>query len=193
MKDLTQKLWNSHSVRDKLKISSFKEVHYVTSDENESETVNDLSVNNDSNSSSSNNFMSTVLFMHFVLSVIIFKMTAHQDRKQFKNFEKKCQSADHCFIDNKISNSVYDWINISFKKKKFELNESAENTEENKSSDSDNSLKISLLLMKNWLQLTTLCLSKQDVISKREKKFVLKTKNEKREKKNDEEKFFDFN
>ena len=47
--------------------------------------------------------------------------------------------------------------------------------------------------MKNWLQLTALCLSEQDVMLKKEKKFILKTENEKREKKNDEEKFLSFN
>ena len=42
MKDLTQKLWNSCSMRDKLKISSSEEIHHVALNENESETVNDL-------------------------------------------------------------------------------------------------------------------------------------------------------
>ena len=47
--------------------------------------------------------------------------------------------------------------------------------------------------MKNWLQLITLCFSKQDVMSKKEKKFVLKTEDKKRKKKNDEKKFLNFN
>ena len=47
--------------------------------------------------------------------------------------------------------------------------------------------------MKNWLQLITLCFSKQDVMSEKEKKFVSKTKNKKRKKKNDEKKFLNFN
>ena len=108
MKDLTQKLQDSHSVRDELKISSSEEIHHVTLNENEFKTVNDLSVDNDSNSSSSNNFVSTASFTCSVLSVTVFNATAHQDRRQFRDSEKKCQSADHCFIDNEIFNSVYD-------------------------------------------------------------------------------------
>ena len=193
MKDLTQKLWSSHSVRDESKISSSEEIHHVTSDENEFKTVNDLFVDNDSNDSSSNNFVSTALFMHSVSSVTVFDVTAHQDREQFRDSERECQSADHCFIDSEISDSVYDWVNVSFKEKKFRLNESVKNTEKSKSSDSDNSLKISLLSMKNWLQLTALCLSEQDVMSENEKKFISETENKKREKKNNEEKFLNFN
>ena len=192
MKNLMQKLWNSHSVRDELKISSFKEICHVALNENEFKTVNDLSVDNDSNSSSSDDFVSAALFMCFVSSITVSDATACQDEEQFKDSERKCQSADHCFINNEIFNSVYDWIVIFFEEKKFELNESVKNTEKSKSSDSDDSLEISLLLMKNWLQLTALCLSKQDVMSKREKKFVLKTENEKNEKKNDEKKFLNF-
>ena len=192
MKDLMQKLWDSHLMRNKSKISSSEEICHVASNENESETVNDLSVDNDSNDSSSDNFVLTVSFMCSVFSVTVLKATACQDREQFRDSKKKCQSADHCFIDSEVSDSVYNWINVSFEEEKSELNESVENTEKSKSSDSNDSLKISLLSVKNWLQLTALCLSKQDVMLKREKKFVLKIKNKKREKKNDEKKFLDF-
>ena len=193
MKDLMQKLWDSHFMRDKLKISSSEEICHVTSNENEFRIVNDSLIDNDSNSSSSDNFVSAVSFTHSVSLVTVFNMTVHQDKKQFRDSEKKCQSADHCFIDSEISDSVYDWINVSFKEKKFRLNESVENTEKSKSSDSNDSLKISSLSMKNWLQSTALCLSKQDVISEKEKKFILKTEDKKRKKKNDEEKFLSFN
>ena len=193
MKDFTQKLWDSHLMRDKSKISSSEEICHVTLNENEFEIVNNLFIDNDSNNSSSNDFVSAASFTCFVLSVTVFNVTAHQDKRQFRDFERKCQSANHCFIDNEIFNSVYDWIDVSFKEKKFRLNESVKNTEKNESSDSDNSSKINLLLMKNWLQLTTLCLSEQDVMSKREKKFISETENKKKKKKNDEKKFLDFN
>ena len=75
MKDFTQKLQNSHLMRDKSKISSFEEIHHVASNENEFKIVNDLFVDNDSNSSSSNNFMSAVLFTHFAFSVAVSEAT----------------------------------------------------------------------------------------------------------------------
>ena len=152
MKNLMQKLWNSCFVRNKSKISSSEEILHVISNENEFETVNDLFVNNDSNDSSSNNFVLTVLFTCFTFLVAVFDVTTHQDKEQFRDFERKCQNADHCFIDSEISDSIYNWVNVSFEEKKFKLNESVENTKKSESSDSDNSLKISLLLMKNWLQ-----------------------------------------
>ena len=108
MKDLTQKLQNSCLMRNELKISSSEEIHHVTLNENESETMNDLFVDNDSNSSSSNNFMLTVSFTCSVFSVIVFNATVCQDERQFRDSERECQSADHCFIDNEISDSVYD-------------------------------------------------------------------------------------
>ena len=192
MKNLMQKLWDSHLMRNKLKIFFSEEICHVALNENESETVNDLLVDNDSNDSSSDNFVLTVLFMCFVSSVAVFNVTVCQDERQFRDSERECQSADHCFIDSEISDSVYDWIDISSEEKKSELNESAENTEKSESSDSDDSLKISLLLVKNWLQLTALCLSKQDVMLKKEKKFVSEMKDKKKKKKNDEKKFLSF-
>ena len=151
MKNLTQKLWNSCSVKDKSKISSSEEIHHVTLNENEFKTVNDSFIDNDSNSNRSDDFMLTILFTHSAFLVIVFDVTAHQDREQFRDFKRECQSADYCFIDNEIFNSVYNWVNVSFEEKKSELNESAENTEKSESFDFDNSSKISLLLMKNWL------------------------------------------
>ena len=94
-------------MRDELKISSSEEICHVTSDENESETVNDSLIDNDSNDSSSNDFVSAVLFTHSALSVTVSDVTVCQDERQFRNFERKCQSADHCFIDSEIFNSVY--------------------------------------------------------------------------------------
>ena len=95
-------------MRDKSKISSSEEIHHVALNENESETVNDLSVDNDSNDNNSNNFMSAALFMHSVLSITVSEATVCQDREQFKNSERECQNADYCFIDSEIFNSVYD-------------------------------------------------------------------------------------
>ena len=160
MKDFTQKLWNSCSVKNELKISFFEEICHVALNENESETVNDSLINNDSNSSSSNDFVSAASFTCSASSVAVLKITAHQNERQFRDFERECQSTDHCFINNEIFNSVYDWIDISFKEKKSELNESVKNTEKSESFDFNDSLKINSLLMKNWLQLTALCLSK---------------------------------
>ena len=159
MKNLIQKLWNSHLIRDESKISSSEEICHVTLNKNESKIMNNSFIDNDSNSSSSNNFVLIVLFTHSAFSVAVFNVTVCQDKEQFKDFKRKCQSADHYFIDNKISDSVYDWIDVFFKEKKSKLNESIKNTKKSKSSNFNDSLKISLLLMKNWLQLTALCLS----------------------------------
>ena len=95
-------------MRNKSKISSSEKICHVALNENEFKIVNDLFIDNDSNDSSSNNFMSATLFMCFAFSVAVFKVTAHQDRRQFRDFEKKCQSADHCCIDSEIFNLVYD-------------------------------------------------------------------------------------
>ena len=64
-------------MRDKLKISSFEEIHHVALNENEFKTVNNLFVNNDSNSNSNDDFVSAVLFMCFVFLTIVFNVTAH--------------------------------------------------------------------------------------------------------------------
>ena len=90
MKDFTQKLWDSCLMKNESKISSSEEICHVTSDENESEIINDLSVNNDSNSNSSDDFVSAMSFTHFVLSIAVSDVTVYQDERQFKDFEKKC-------------------------------------------------------------------------------------------------------
>ena len=77
-------------MKNELKIFSFEEICHVASNENEFKTVNDLFINNDSNSSNSDNFMSAVLFTYFIFSITIFNVTVYQDRKQFKNFKRKC-------------------------------------------------------------------------------------------------------
>ena len=75
MKNLTQKLWDFCFIKDKSKISSSEKIYYVVLNENESETVNNSFVDNDSNSSNSNNFMSAVLFTCSVSSVAVFNTT----------------------------------------------------------------------------------------------------------------------
>ena len=90
MKNLTQKLWDSCSVKNKLKISFFEKIHHVTLNENEFKTVNDLSVDNDSNNSSSNNFVLATSFTCFALLVIVLNVTVYQDKEQFKDFEREC-------------------------------------------------------------------------------------------------------
>ena len=77
MKNLTQKLWNSHFIKNKLKISSFKEICHVALNENEFKTMNDLFVDNDINNNSSNNFMLTALFIYSALLIVVFNMTVH--------------------------------------------------------------------------------------------------------------------
>ena len=72
-----QKLQSSYSMKDESKISFFKKICYVALNENEFKTMNDLSVDNDSNSSSSDNFVLTVLFMCFALSVAVFETIIH--------------------------------------------------------------------------------------------------------------------
>ena len=74
----------------KSKISSSEEVCHVALNENESETVNDLFIDNDSNDSSSDNFMSAVLFMCSVFSVTVLKVTVCQDERQFRDSEREC-------------------------------------------------------------------------------------------------------
>ena len=107
MKDLMQKLQNSYSVRNELKISSFEKICHVALNENESKTMNDSFIDNDSNSSSSNDFVLTVLFMCSVLLVTVLKVTVCQNKRQFKDSKRECQSADYCFIDNEISDLIY--------------------------------------------------------------------------------------
>ena len=50
--------------------------------------MNDLFVNNDSNDSSSNNFILTTLFTHFTFSITVSDVTVCQNERQFKNFKK---------------------------------------------------------------------------------------------------------
>ena len=103
-----QKLQDSHLIRNKLKISSFEKICHVTLNENESETVNNSFINNDSNDSSSDNFMLIASFTCSVFSVTVFDVIVCQDKEQFKDSKRKCQSADHYFINNEIFNSIYD-------------------------------------------------------------------------------------
>ena len=77
-------------MRNELKISSFEEICHVVLNENEFKTVNNSLVNNNSNNSNNNNFMLTALFIYFALSVAVFNATAHQNKREFKNFKKKC-------------------------------------------------------------------------------------------------------
>ena len=77
MKNLMQKLQSSCSMRDKLKISSFEEICHVALNENEFKTVNDSFVDNDSNSSSNDNFVLTISFTHSVLSVAVSATTVY--------------------------------------------------------------------------------------------------------------------
>ena len=102
-----QKFQSSYSMKNELKIFLFKKICHVALNENESETVNDLFINNDSNNSNSDDFVLIMSFMHSVLLITVFNITVCQNEKQFKDFKKKCQSADHYFINNKIFNSVY--------------------------------------------------------------------------------------
>ena len=90
MKNFMQKLQDSHLMKNKSKVSSFKKIHHVTLNENEFKTVNDLFIDNDSNDNSSNKFMLTALFTCSVFLIVVFNATAHQDKKQFKNFKRKC-------------------------------------------------------------------------------------------------------
>ena len=75
--------------------------------ENKSEIMNDSLINNDSNDSSNNDFVSTVSFTCSALSVAVLNIIICQNEEQFKDFKKKYQSVNHCFIDSKISDSVY--------------------------------------------------------------------------------------
>ena len=75
IKDLTQKLWSFHFIKDKSKISFFKKIHHVALNENEFKTVNDLFIDNNSNSSSNNDFMLIALFIYFALLVIVLNAT----------------------------------------------------------------------------------------------------------------------
>ena len=77
MKDFTQKLQNSCFVRNKSKISSFKEICHVASNENKFKIVNNLFIDNDSNNNNSNNFILITLFIYFVFLVIVFNATAY--------------------------------------------------------------------------------------------------------------------
>ena len=49
-----------------------------------------------------------MLFTHFIFLIIILNVTIYQDKEQFKDFEKKCQNVNYCFINNKIFNLIYD-------------------------------------------------------------------------------------
>ena len=108
MKDLTQKLRDSRLVRDESKISSSEEIRHVASNENEFKRVNDLFVDNDSNNSSNDDFVSTASFTRSALSAAVLDATVRQVEEQFRDFEEECQSADHYFIDSEIFDSVYD-------------------------------------------------------------------------------------
>ena len=77
MKNLTQKLQDSYFMKNKSKISFFKEICYIALNENESETMNDLFIDNDSNSSSSDDFILIISFTYFALSVAVLNATAH--------------------------------------------------------------------------------------------------------------------
>ena len=74
MKDLMQKLWNFYFIKDKLKISFFKEICHVALNENEFKIMNNLLINNNNNDNNSNDFMLTVLFMHSISSVTVFNV-----------------------------------------------------------------------------------------------------------------------
>ena len=52
--------------------------------------MNDLFIDNDNNNSSNDNFVLTVLFIHFAFSVAVFDVTVHQNKEQFKNFKREC-------------------------------------------------------------------------------------------------------
>ena len=77
-------------MRNELKISSFEKICHVASDENEFKIVNDSSVDNNSNSNNNNDFMLTASFMYSVFSVTVLNTTVHQNKRQFKDFEKEC-------------------------------------------------------------------------------------------------------
>ena len=77
-------------MRNESKISSSEEICHVALNENEFKTVNDLFIDNDSNDSSSDDFVLTALFMCSAFSVTVFKVTACQNREQFKNSEREC-------------------------------------------------------------------------------------------------------
>ena len=143
-----------------MKISFFEKICHVALNENEFKTVNNLFVNNDSNDNNNNNFMLTTSFICFTLSVAVLNATVCQNERLFRDFKKKYQSVNYCFINNKIFDLIYDWVDISFKEEKFRLNKLIKNIKKSESSDFNNSLKISLLSVKNWLQLIALCLSK---------------------------------
>ena len=64
-------------MKNESKISSFEEICHVASNENESKTVNNLSVDNDSNDSSNDNFILIVSFMCFILLIAVLNVTAH--------------------------------------------------------------------------------------------------------------------
>ena len=64
-------------MKDKSKIFLFKEIYHVILNENEFKTVNNLFVDNDSNSSNSDNFMLITSFMCFIFLVTVFNITAH--------------------------------------------------------------------------------------------------------------------
>ena len=64
-------------MRNKLKISSFEKICHVILNENEFKTMNNSFVNNDSNSSNSNNFILIISFMCFTLLVTVFNITVY--------------------------------------------------------------------------------------------------------------------
>ena len=77
-------------MKNKLKIFFFEKIYYVALNENKFKIINDSFVNNDSNSSSSDDFMLIISFIYFVFLVTVLNVTVYQNRKQFKNFKKKC-------------------------------------------------------------------------------------------------------
>ena len=67
----------------------FEKIHHVALNENEFKIVNNLFINNDSNSSNNDNFMLIALFTPFAFLITVFNVTICQNEKQFKNFKKK--------------------------------------------------------------------------------------------------------
>ena len=77
IKNLTQKLWDSHFIKNELKISFFEKIHHVALNENEFKIVNNLSVDNDSNDSNSDNFMSAASFTCFISLITVFNVIVY--------------------------------------------------------------------------------------------------------------------
>lgn len=189
---LTQKLRGSRPVRDEPKTSPPGEVRHVAPDEDGSGTVDDPPVDNDSNGSSSDDFVSAASSTRPAPPVAVSDATARQDGGQFRDSEGECQSAGHCSIDSGASDSVYDWVDVSSEGEESGLDEPAENTGESESSDSDDPSEVSPLPVEDWLQSTALCLPEQDVMSEGEEEFVPETGDEEGEEEDDGEEFLGF-